>query len=1017
MVLVSACQPELNELVHAVNNDPSAQNVSALFSFIEGHTGQSMEELLGADWEQLIADGETIQRSIPIDECNAQVTLTLSGTLNATTNCGNLETFVLHLEQQDFSSETIQQGTIQIGPDGSFDEYDVTPRFNVHLEHPKLVWLASGVLPLNRLQSGTIFTSQSVEGVEYTPYLRINGSYTERVARLHNVVIDPVTEEDLHFYAYGMQRPPVGFKHVRRLPSGISGGLTIDDPIRLGTETITGGVHDVINTDYNDMSQNTNQGSLERYHLGIHDSLPWPSISGTSESQEVAWDEFVANVEDYNATRSVNQPVMSVNESTRSVTVSFMERDNAMYIRTWGCFSSAGNEDIKYDNITVNVGGYIYHAYYEITGEPVLVTTIFDSVDESEDFMEGVQERIIREDDDEVHHTHTSYRRLLPAQAGSFSPTIEAAVASEPQLPCSPDGPCQPELNNLIDAVNSSPSEQNASALFAFIQNKTGQSIESLVGASWQQLIEDGETRTKVIPIPECNSVLTLTLGGQANTVINCQHLPVPPPISFGKNDFDMPEITFASDEIFADNLAEYSQSYGRHADLHVHLDDPEFVWLENHTWGGGPDDTLLSAIKFRGHSSRFNVPIRFPPSELLIPPNTVEFHPYWRIRGRWTSKIEESHHHWRNPGTFGSPGSWPDLWRFFTHFPLMGFREVLRVDNVDSGLKETVFSDPVRDIDEPISFGSVDDVTNTLVMLTFPQTLFVNDSELAVSGPRGVSQNPGPSGEFRYTLPQLAIGEPAFRTPAQVGGGTTGRYEWRFIQPPPPVVEPFFQGESEQIINGFGDLVQVGNSQEAWDLFVAAIEEYQDFASVYDPVVELDEENMEVHVSFETDLNALYLPMISCNHNFFLPANKTRERTAVPYQGWTLNYGGWWHLSGWGPGNYRDWSAPYDDSIPYYQDPQGSTTTGPIYTSRGDPHVGTWKQSFFAGWLGDLAARVARDWPEDNSGWVQTNYYKKPLPLLGAFIPIIEAGQCGEPQPVTSACPKDARCITPGPT
>jgi hypothetical protein len=221
--------------------------------------------------------------------------------------------------------------------------------------------------------------------------IRINGYYTEKVQRTfyrNALAVD--------HYAYQMVLIPVGFRLIRRLPADI------DDPIRLGTITASGPGTPVsfANTDYCTINQNASQGDLNSYRLTTIDTTyPWPQVaSGTTNITEAAaWADFVSEVADYNAVRTPYQPELVANDTDRSVTLSFMTRENAFYIRTYGCQAEdpfTPQEQLKYDFITVNYGGHLVYQNSS-SGTPAALTNIHNTSIHALNLMAGIQERII----------------------------------------------------------------------------------------------------------------------------------------------------------------------------------------------------------------------------------------------------------------------------------------------------------------------------------------------------------------------------------------------------------------------------------------------------------------------------------------------------------------------------------------------------------------------------------------------------------------------------------------------
>jgi hypothetical protein len=570
---------------------------------------------------------------------------------------------------------------------------------------------------------------------------------------------------------------------------------------------------------------------------------------------------------------------------------------------------------------------------------------------------------------------------------------------------------CQPELDQLVHAVNNNPTEQNVSALFAFVQNKTGQTMEEHLGADWEQLIQNGETIERSIPIPECDLLLRLTLGGTQTATATCAHLPVPPPISFGKNDFDLSEvISFTSNENIAFPHVEsspyrnYYYEDDRHSDIHVHLEEPEFVYLETRTHGGGKNQTLLNRIGRVGYlAGEFLNYVGIP---VAGGANPSTYYPFYRIKGSYSCKIEVQQVIGRNNrGPFGEPLPNTERWRVYTQFPLMGFHPILRWEQTPTyGTPFSADGGPLMLTSQPIQFGEWE--RSTLFAQSIVKVSHDTDMPAGYEGERIWFQVPDSQATFyraasrtrrdsSFWLPYRALGEPGFYPNADPS--MPGEYDW---------------SSNEQVADQFDDLnfnsggAGPDTREEAWDLFVDQIEEYQAKTGPYDPVLVLDEENMEIRVSFEKDENACYLPELSCRDGVFSNSVSTTEFTNPPYNNpvhtkWVMSWGGMWHdlgedgISGWDEGAVAPYTQVLDSA-----------------NRRG------YGSSSFV-WLEGLACRLATNgnFPGDNADYaLDDSWNPKSLPLqAGLYYPTIE-GTVVEPELSTdSACPKDARCITPG--
>jgi hypothetical protein len=393
------------------------------------------------------------------------------------------------LEQQDFHMGTIDVGTTPTFPvTGGFisEQYDVFPEFDVHLEHPSLVWVQQGTGAHARSAGESPMSNRvQVGGVFYVPMIRLKGHYTHRVALRHHT-FDSTSGTDVHTYTYEQQNPPVGMKLVRRAPSGTSGQLTVDDPLRMGTLSWSGNPEveaSISSCDFtlfeNSSSSatdniRTGQGLSNQYSIYSQrdTQFRWPhDLSGQSQvSATAAWTDFKQDVAAYNATATAFLPTLSADDNERTITVSFMTNDNAIYIRTHGCEVVSGAqtaESLKYDTLAINYGGYYHHRSGWASSLQLLPQYRSYFVGRH-DFLDGVQERLLQDTDDDVGTTKTNYRRASAIGSGDYIPSIEAAVVGPPvsdsvmDAVCVVDVPivpwpetniaCSLELQELIDA-------------------------------------------------------------------------------------------------------------------------------------------------------------------------------------------------------------------------------------------------------------------------------------------------------------------------------------------------------------------------------------------------------------------------------------------------------------------------------------------------------------------------------------------------------------------------------------
>ena len=429
---MDACQQELTTLVSAVQSNPTVSNMNALIDFIEEQTGSVIEELAGDVWSDVIADGEPREARIRV--CNMTVTLTIDGTLTTSGSCSSFPKYAMTLEDQDFHMDSIRIGAVDPTSAGSYSTFDVLPSYDVHLEHPRLEYIgqeSESEISLIISEDGANPENLPVivaNGEFNIPTIRVNGYYTERVA-LSDIYSG---DAESHNYTYTHRHPPVGMKLIRRAPSGTVGVLTVDAPLRLGTISGSNIVHE--SADFAINSASANQGDFLMHKLQTVNSsfAPWPSPSASGDTEEEAWENFVAVCDAYNASRNIYQPTLEVGD--RAITVRFETRDNAFRIRTYGCNTSGGALAQKYDALGVNYGGYITIEGVNGGGPQLKCAPIPEPVG-ADRFLHSIQTRIITDNDDEVGYTRTNWRRVASIAAGQFIPEVEAAVAEPDPRP------------------------------------------------------------------------------------------------------------------------------------------------------------------------------------------------------------------------------------------------------------------------------------------------------------------------------------------------------------------------------------------------------------------------------------------------------------------------------------------------------------------------------------------------------------------------------------------------------
>ena len=604
---------------------------------------------------------------------------------------------------------------------------------------------------------------------------------------------------------------------------------------------------------------------------------------------------------------------------------------------------------------------------------------------------------------------------VLRLPAPGTDPDLDPDPTGEPEDPPSDSGadagggssgdagaelpPCHGELEALVAAVNANPTAANNQALFAFIQNHTGRTVAEHVGDSWGELIEDGVTRQVVIEIPDCASRVTLEIGGELVSVQSCSFLPPIPPITFGKNDFDMAEVvtnTYPPPTTSGGSQSVTTYPNGHH-DIFVHLEEPEALYLNargSTAQAAGTDETIAARLHRLGYLDRGDTnptPLYF---DGFGPLGTV-YWPVYRIKGYWTCGIEASI---RN--VTDTSGSF-SVYGYSTQFPLLGFKriraqehdnDIRPEDPTTTGFFGRLLSDPL-DTDTN-NWGNAHEAGIDYT---------AGDSELPTGSAFGGGM-PSKQNQTVQWLPHMAIGEPDHYAAGGPSGGPAdgpGVDIWLDASPSKSLE---FSGSANSRVDG-------GTLEDAWIDFVSQIEEYQAFAGLHDPVVELDEENMEVRVTFNTNENACYLVIPSCNDNVYVGDDLDGVGIDILplfdnplYQAWTMSWGGWWHDLGWNIGYTYDRHAPA-----VFEEPVGGFMSFP-QTYDPDAPEGTYEDYYtypHDRWLSTSATRANTNYPEDNFDYTMSQFKETPLPkLVGTYDPVIEAASTEPTEPLPPPLP-----------
>lgn len=458
-------QIELVALSDAVNASPTQANINALFDFIEEHTGETIEELVGAEWADIIASGETVIAQIPIPSIGASIILVLGGTLNATTNCANLDTYVLNLEQQDFGLPPIYVGTdprVETYPGQGFQYVERGPGYEIHVDNMRLKWLFAGTTgaltePWRHTPGVSSFTAVPVEspagsGNLHRAFLQVKSTIKHYPTFRHNY--SPATPgTPTHVWEYVIRQPPMQFL-VRRLNPAGGTFPTIDDAPREGT-IIGSGPGLIADCDYPITNWTAGAASgiawgfgpegLNRNYLGEIAKHPWIELNAailavgteewTDEGEMEAWNLVQGAIDQWEIDRSDYDPEVAYDDIDRSITVSYTTDENAMYIEVPGCRTSDSFAG-QYDQVVLTWGSYhVYRANdSHISLSPTYIVT-------DPDHLGYAQRRVIQDTDVYAGNSKTNIRRVTAAQAGQYTPIIDTATPEFADV-CPKDARC-----------------------------------------------------------------------------------------------------------------------------------------------------------------------------------------------------------------------------------------------------------------------------------------------------------------------------------------------------------------------------------------------------------------------------------------------------------------------------------------------------------------------------------------------------------------------------------------------
>lgn len=418
----SECSDELSDLI-------GASDWGGLQDFIEAQTGQSIQDLTNPVWDQVASDGVT--RSATVEVCGQPVELTISGDLVSVSGCTHLPTATLTLPQTNFDLPTQITGTNPPEPSGGAADYvttDQVPDASVHLENPRLIWLKDtsdadqGLLDSHVLR----VTSVSTGGEQYWSVLQIRASFTSKlnIQTEHNPAFPGYTTTSLYDSVFPLM-------HFMKLDRYLPGSGTPDtgDAIAIGTVGTSFGFNVITGTDYSaalsDVSSTFEEGETTFPHISF-DELT------TYQFEDSSLSEIQSDIDDYMAAKTPYDPDVTLDTDTAEVTYSYMTRQNAIYLPHLGCSTDQATA------VIINWGGWVHR----------LGDTFWrgNLQDDDSPYINGMMVRLVRDDDPSCGVTNSVFKRLAPAESGTYDPSLTGAAADTPRDGRPPDTTPNPPI-------------------------------------------------------------------------------------------------------------------------------------------------------------------------------------------------------------------------------------------------------------------------------------------------------------------------------------------------------------------------------------------------------------------------------------------------------------------------------------------------------------------------------------------------------------------------------------------
>jgi hypothetical protein len=411
------CSPELNQLVNALNANPSQETRQPLVDYIEDELGESLEEAYPTEWEAA-ETGE--EQDITIDLGDDRLRITLDQCIFS---CTDLQTYHFEFPQLEFDLSTVYTDTIPFS--GSLDySHTIKPDITVEIQQPEFTYLEiprstsqgldaadaglyESLLAKNHghIGDGGAPVAPQIGDYLYVPYLKVKGVWRSKIAK----TTEHHTGANTHRYRYYVQKPLMGFGYYYRFESPVSGfPRDPDDPFYFGgfdnpaSPHVSANDSELPNSSSLPAVSSTGKGGTTPLDYSFPDIAYGPNptyglnnkrmsefFSGFTASDTTAYDEIIGKIEDYiEFATGPYDPVVTIDEGAGEIVVSQETDDNCLYIALPVCgkyLLPSQPESNRYpffgiscswggwwleENASVPIAGYVWSTDYRDMMDP-----------------------------------------------------------------------------------------------------------------------------------------------------------------------------------------------------------------------------------------------------------------------------------------------------------------------------------------------------------------------------------------------------------------------------------------------------------------------------------------------------------------------------------------------------------------------------------------------------------------------------------------------------------------------